>query len=85
MVKRKSLVIPTKPCEIEVAMAARHKAGSATSTVPADKNAPKETVFKLKLKGEFKIAKKKDAEVEAIRKLQETNPEAAARAEAAMV
>ena len=27
-----------------------------TSTVPADKSLPKENVFKLKLKGEIKIA-----------------------------
>ena len=58
--------------------------GSHTSVVP-NPNKPEETVFKLKLKAEFEIAKKKDAELEAIRLLSETDPEAAKRAEEARV
>ena len=39
-----------------MAIAQRTKAGSLTSTIPVDKSKPQETVFKLKLKGEIKIA-----------------------------
>lgn len=47
--------ITATPCDIDISIAQRHKAGSLTSTVPADKS-KQETVYKLKLKGEIKIA-----------------------------
>ena len=72
-------------CPIELQMEIRRNApggGSHTTVVP-NPNKAEEIVFKLKLKAEFQIAEKKDAELEAIKKLSETNPEAAKRAEEA--
>ena len=59
--------IPKQPCEIEVSMAARMKAGSATSTV-ANKDKKEEKIFKLKLKGgQPKLREKKDQTLELIK------------------
>ena len=41
-----------KPCEIDISLAARLKAGALTTVVPA-KDKAAETVFKLTLKGDF--------------------------------
>lgn len=38
---------------IDKSLDARKATGALANTVPADKNAPKETVFKLKIKGEM--------------------------------
>ena len=63
------------------------KAGNShTSVVPAKGKNTDEECFVLKLKGKIpELAKPKDQEVEAIRRLSKTNPKAAAVAEQAMV
>ena len=43
-----------KPCEIDISLAARLKAGALTTVVPA-KDKAAETVFKLTLKGDFSL------------------------------
>jgi hypothetical protein len=51
-----SAFLAATACEIDLSLAQRLKAGSLTSTIAADKSKPQETVFKLKIKGEIKIA-----------------------------
>ena len=59
------------------------KAGSATSIVP-NPNKAKEVEFKLKLKGEIPELMKRDKDEEMLKVLEQSDPEAAARAKLAM-
>ena len=47
--------ITATACDIDISLAQRHKAGSVTSTVPADK-LKTDVIFTIKVKGEYKLS-----------------------------